>query len=38
MVYNAVLATWIVVGSSPEPPPMHGDTPASMWIERGPPC
>ena len=32
MVYSAVLNAQMVMGSSPEPPPMLVDTSASMWI------
>ena len=34
MVYSAVLAARMVVGSGPEPPPMLADMSAGMWIKK----
>ena len=34
VVYSAVRAARMVVGSSPEPPPMPVDTSAGMWIKK----
>ena len=35
MVHSAVLATQMVAGSSPEPPPMLVDMSACLWIKKG---